>query len=809
MASSPWAEIASWVLLPGLLVLVAAGWSLAIEAVGRFELPDGLLIPVGFSVTMVLALLGHASPLPWWLVVAALVAAPIVTIAIRRPRHQRFTAGWGGVAGLAVYVSYLLPVLLSGHWTWTGYNFLNDTNYQFLLADWVRADVAQPVLGISNAGNAIRSYLNSDYPIGAHAHLAFLTSVLRIPVEVGYQPFIAAAAGCGAMAVRHVLAAVGMKGWTGVLAAVVSLNAALTYQFGLQGSVKEIAFISTLLIGGAVVQYLTGEGARPIQGGVLFGICIAGGLAAYSAAAIPYLGILALFALVGYFGRHSWRERLTWAGVGASIATAVVLAIPSFNSVAGFAHVILGTYAGDSAATANTTNALGQLQAPLKGWQLFGVWLRGEYIRQVKHDAVWMTQTAAIMVGAGGLIGLGWGIFRRHLGLLAIILPAPLSLAILAPSVVPYVDAKLYAIAAPAVLVAASAGLWMLAQRIAVLAIPVAAAILVAVGVSDGYALHDTPLAPTARLENIVDVAKHYRGKGEMLFNEFEEFAKYFGRAANFNVGTDSTAVEFIELRSAREPFIGRTYDLDQEQLKYIERFPYLVLRRKPGSSLPPANYRLDYQNRDYAVWKRYPSPYVADHLPLGDTDHAFGSGNIVAEIPRCGVIRRFAADAPRDTTLVAAKRPEQELMWIRGSFPLFSPGWVADGQYPGEAQLRTPGRAGGRIRVLGGTYDVWIRGSFGRPFIVRVNGKVVGRVEGINTPGGFLLAGTVHLPRSVVYVEVSRPGGSPVPGDGARSRFGGIILAARGRSTFVEVPRSRSGDLCGHAWDWIEAVRR
>ena len=46
--SSPWAEIASWLLLPAVLWLIGVGWSLAIEQVTRTALPDALLAPVGF-----------------------------------------------------------------------------------------------------------------------------------------------------------------------------------------------------------------------------------------------------------------------------------------------------------------------------------------------------------------------------------------------------------------------------------------------------------------------------------------------------------------------------------------------------------------------------------------------------------------------------------------------------------------------------------------------------------------------------------------------------------------------------------------
>lgn len=809
MASSPWAEIAGWLLLPALLWLVASGWALVAERIGRIALPDGLLVPLGFSLTMALALVAHALPGPWALWVAVWLAVPLAALLWVRPSPRRLAAGGAGLSALLVYALYLAPVLLSGRWTWTGYNFLNDTNYQFLLADWIRSDSATPVLGVSNGDNAIAVYLGSDYPLGTHAQLASLTALLRIPVEVGYVPYIAAAAAAGAMAVHQVLRALGMRVPWAVAGAVASLGAALTYQFALQGSIKEVAFAATLLIAAAVAQFVSSGRCRPVAGGAVFGASLAGGIAAYSAAGIPALGVVAVLALAGFALRHGVLRPATWAGVAAALAVVVALSIPSLAAIKGFAQLILGTYAGTDASTATGAGRLGQLQAPLEVWQMFGIWLRGAYILPLDGAAATLTHVGAVLVGVAGAVALVVGLLRRRWGLLALILPGPVALAVLAPRVTPYVDAKLLALAAPAFVAAAAAGLWLVARRLPLLAAPIALVVGVGIVASDALAYHATSLAPSDRMESIVDVGKRYAGRGPLLFNEFEEFAKYFARDARVNVSTDSTAVRFIELRNATEPFVGRSYDLDQQTLDYVESFPYVVLRRHPGASRPPANFTLDYRNADYAVWRRRKAPEVVAHLPLGQVDHLFGAGNVAEGRPACSDVRRLAREAPPGSVLIAARAPEEALLSVPGGLASLPPGWTPDPRYPGELQLSGPGTTSGRVRVRGGVYDVWLRGSFARPLSIAVDGRRVGSVLGINTPAGWLRAGRVRLGRGIARLRIDRGGGDLAPGDGAHTRWGGVALQAPGAGGLVQVPLGGARRLCGRSWDWIEVVRR
>ena len=137
------------------------------------------------------------------------------------------------------------PVVLSGHWTWLGYNFVNDTATNLALADhlaqhghrrrvWRAVDAA---VGRQHARSA------QGYPLGAHGLLAALEWLVPAPVEAVYQPFIASVAAFAAMALAWLATQrCGVRGGRGGGGrGLLAIGANLTYQCALQGSFKEIA----------------------------------------------------------------------------------------------------------------------------------------------------------------------------------------------------------------------------------------------------------------------------------------------------------------------------------------------------------------------------------------------------------------------------------------------------------------------------------------------------------------------------------------------------------------------------------------
>ena len=103
---------------------------------------------------------GAAIPL---LVVVALAGLLFAQGGLR----SRLNPGWPGLAGLGVYVLYMLPVIAHGHWTWSGYDFVNDSAFEMLLAEHIKGYGATlGNLPDTSEHQFLHSYLTAGYPLG-------------------------------------------------------------------------------------------------------------------------------------------------------------------------------------------------------------------------------------------------------------------------------------------------------------------------------------------------------------------------------------------------------------------------------------------------------------------------------------------------------------------------------------------------------------------------------------------------------------------------------------------------------------------
>ena len=150
--------------------------------------------------------------------------------------------------------------------------------------------------------------------------------------------------------------------------------------------------------------------------------------------------------------------------------------------------------------------------------------------------------------------------------------------------------------------------------RLSWVALGAAGALALAILASDLLAYGYDRVAPTARMEAIREVGDHFPGQGLVLWNEFEEYAKYFARAARVSVPFEALTPQQVQLRKPQY-FYGHYFDLDEELLSFVEGYPIIVTRRSPAASRPPANYRLAYENSYYLAWRRTPSPAGAAHI--------------------------------------------------------------------------------------------------------------------------------------------------------------------------------------------------
>ncbi len=815
--------------------LVCLGCGLALERLLRLRLANGLLLPLGLCVSLVVILPGYAAGVGDWLAITLLAVLVLGGLLFARGGlRARLNPGWPGAAGLAAYVLYLFPVIAHGHWTWSGYDFVGDSAFEMILANHIKG--FGTLLGNipqSSEHEFLQAYIATGYPLGTQALLGTLSGITQTSVAVLYQGFISGLAALAAVALAVLLDGL-LSARRAALVAFVAVAASLTYQYALQGGIKEIGLLATICAAAALVRAAV-QLARPYAGAVLLAVAAAASLAVYNAVAIPYLGALVLFAGLGVIVVYRRAPSLRWAGPLALCGgLTALLAIPSLLTLRTFFHVA----SAGQGSTGVGAIQFGQLLRALPLSQVSGVWLSGEYRLPVVHPhAATLTAlaTAAIVVLLAPT--LLWALRRRELGPLLMLGTMALVLAIVMPRVSPYAQGKLLAIASPAVVLVALVGLAAMAgvrRRAGVrgrlappLALLLGAGLSLCVLASDVLAYSHDRVAPTARMEAIRQVGHHFAGQGLVLWNEFDEYAKLLADEALISAPFEALTPAQVELRSPTY-FYGHYFDLDQELLGFVERWPIIVTRRSPAASRPPANYRLVYENAYYLGWRREARPQVLEHLPL---QQIYSPSETIA----CPLLAPIVAKAPRGSELLVAHAPE--VSWFNPtSDPTLSAGWVVNPVQAGLVSTTTPGHAEGTVDVRGravsgapvprgggsssgggrpsgggrALYKVWVQGDFPRPLQVFVDGRSVGWVSGSNSPGEWLQAATVSLAPGKHTLRVYKhPGRRHFgPGEFGVGTFGAVALQRDEPERLTTLPLSRWRTLCGHEADWVELVR-
>ena len=786
--------------LPLVLWVVCLGCGLALERLLRLRLENGLLLPLGLCVAFVVIFPGYVAGVGDVLAVTLLVVVVLAGLVFAKDGlRARLNPGWAGAAGLAAYVLYMLPVIAYGHWTWSGYDFVNDTAFEMLLANHIKGfGTTLGAIPQSSEREFLVQYLNNGYPLGTQSLLGTLSGLTDTPVEVLYQGFIAGLAALGAVALATLTRGL-LDARRAAFVGFVAIAANLTYQYALQGGIKEIGLLATLCAAGALARAAISLG-RPYAGAVLIAVPAAAALATYNAVAVPFLGALALCVGLGVMLVHRTWPTVRWVGpIAAGACLTALLAIPSLTTLQTFFQVA-STGQGSTGVGAIQ---FGQLERRLPLSQISGVWLSGEYRLAISSQhAGLLTALATAVILLALVPSLAWALWRRQIGLLLMLGMVGLVLLIVYPRVSPYAQGKLLAIASPAVVLVALAGLASVrGRRTAVLALVAGGALSLSIGVSDLLAYSRDLVAPTGRIEAIRATGNHFKGEGPVLWNEFEEYAKYFARAARISSPFEAITPQQVQLR-APTYFYGHYFDLDEETLAFVEGYPIVVTRRSPSASRPPANYRLVYENEYYLGWRRTPRPQVLNHLP----EQQLYSPTLPVT---CSALRPIVAAAPKGSELIVALPPEL-VSYEPRSDRHRSGGWKGDTTQPGAVYTTTGGHAQGELTVAGGPYAVWVQGDFPRAVAVYIDGREVGSVSGVETPGQWLQAASLRLRPGRHLVRLYEASGRRHfgPGEFAVGMIGAVALQRQAPERLQTVPLARWRTLCGTTADWVELVR-
>jgi hypothetical protein len=788
--------VASWLVFPALLVVLALGWGLLVERVAGMPLPGALLPPIGLASIMVAVQLTAFSSSTARLStpVVVLVAAVGVAVGARRRRLDPFAAG----TAAAVFCVFAAPVALSGEATFAGYIKLDDTATWLALTEHVLAH-GRDLSGLAPSSHqaTVDFYLKQGYPVGSLLPLGASRPLVGQDLAWLFQPYLATLAAMLSLSLSALLAPLIKARGLRSLSAFIAGQSALLFGYALWGGVKELATAYLLALMAALVPSTIAV-PRGARGMLPLALSSAAILATLNISGAVWLlpALVGAAAAVARPQRRSGDRGFRARHVVAFCALATLLSLPSLATASAFmkANSVL-----------TDPSDLQNLLAPLRAIQLAGVWPSEDF--RNPPSAMGLTYLLVLAVVVGAALGLLWAYQRRSFGLVLYVGAALTGWAATAYFGSPWVDAKALATASPALLLAGmvgAAGLWAAGRRLGVL---LAAVIAAGVLWSNALAYHDVSLAPRARLSELQRIGERIAGQGPTLMTEYEPYgARYFLRDADPE-GASDLRFRPVQLRTGRPLPKGAFADLDRFELSAVLAYRTLVLRNSPTESRPPAPYRLIEHGKYYEVWQRRAAarPVVLSHLPLGDSVQAGAE-------PPCTEVRQLAQAAKGSQAALAAAPRARSLVAVPAQAP-HPRGWQADRAHP---LLLYPEHAGSvqlKLQVvMPGRYAVWLGGSFGRGFDVSLDGKPIGAARFmLNNEGQYVRLGEVALGSGTHTAVLHYNHGDLRPGTSDRLRpLGPLVLSpVRPPETVRRLAPRDAGRLCGTRLDWIEVVRR
>jgi hypothetical protein len=561
-------------------------------------------------------------------------------------------------------------------------------------------------------------------------------------------------------------------------------------------------------------------------------------IVALGANATPYVTLGALLALVAIAVVPTAAARAFLAGAGAplfALPVTVVLALPAWLTL----PVYLPSGSGFAAAGADHETVFGNLVAPLRGIQIAGIWLDGDF-RSITPPASSLVNHVLIWcVFAGAAFAIAWTLKRRSIGVSLYVAVALGSLAILSlRGTVPWLMGKSMAFSSPALLLAGLAGAAILFSRERIVAMIVGVVLLgtIAGGVlwSNYLQFHNVTLAPRARLAELQKIGGMLAGKGPTFFNEYEIYGdRHFLRAG--------APIEPAEYRGPPLPTLGNAWltdsawaDLDSFGLSTLAPYRSLVVRVGPTESQPPSIYGESpvWQGRYYQLWEQpaHPAHKVIQHYLLGDNVNDAYCGNASnappqslcpvapAAVPVCSQVRALAATAASDDGELLAYERTNPLV-VRASDTDYTPSdWIINAPSIGPVAADAGATATWTLKLSHAIadYQLWLGGTFSRGFDVRVDGSRIGSISDALDPVGAyervgaplrLAAGT----HTIVVIYHGESALAPGSADGEQPTYDAltaIVLAPPvSQAHYLTVSPAHASELCGRSLDWIEVI--
>ena len=776
-----------WLLFPLGLLALSYGCGLLLECAAGRNLPGALVVPCGFAVLTLVAQFAVLTDATAELAMPAVVVAAGVGVVLARPWRSFHVDGWAAGAGVGAFAAYAAPIVLSGEAGFAGYVKLDDDSTLVALVDRAM-EHGRDISGLepSTYLRVVDLLLDEGYPLGSLLPMGIGHEIVRTDTLWLYQPamaFMAAMLGLGLYALAGRIVE---QPWVKALAAFVGSQAALLYGYALWGGIKELGSAWAVPVLAALVpaavKYTSLRHFIPLAAvtALLFGVLNAGALVWVA----PALAV----CLVLIIRERGWREALR--PTGAFVGFLAILGLPTIVAAPAFLASNIVSF-----------DPIANLGAPLNPIEIAGIWPAGDF----RADPSLGTATRIIIVVAvAAAVGAAVWAVRRGLWSLPIyVLGAVASAVALWAFSTPWIEAKGFATAAPAIPFGAVVAAALVAKsgRIvegAVIGVVVVGAVLW----SNVLQYHDAWLAPYDQLAELEEIGQRFAGDGPALINEYQPYAvRHFLRELDAESPSE-LRYRPVALRDGRQLEKAEYANLDEYGDAELRFYRTLVLRRSPSESRPPSDYRRLWAGEWYEVWQRPPvaPSQIVSHVPLGDGLQAGGALD-------CSRIRQLAEQAGEKGQLAAPVREPNVLVDL-STLPLPTD-WSAapgGGVYPsGDGVLEVP------LRVeQGGRFELWVAGSFRDRLEATIDGARVGSASNrIDHDGMLTKLGEADLAAGnhTVVLNYSGPDWRPGTG-GAQFGFGPLVLSGVNDDrpvTYVEAPAARS--LCGKPLDWVEAL--